>query len=128
VLICLLLIVNFQSWLDPFIIITALPGALAGVVWGLYLTLTTLSVPELISRRSPSFRKKPESSRSDRFPDFAFCRKALSHTGQGLYLSHFPGFRLPPARLPFSNVAHFSFFGSDRKFFCSELFNSINTR
>ncbi|MBI5594360.1 MAG: efflux RND transporter permease subunit [Deltaproteobacteria bacterium] len=44
----LLLVVNFQSWLDPFIIITALPGALAGVIWGLYLTLTTLSVPALM--------------------------------------------------------------------------------
>ena len=41
VLIYLLLVVNFQSWLDPFIIITALPGALAGVVWALHLTLTT---------------------------------------------------------------------------------------
>jgi multidrug efflux pump subunit AcrB len=48
VLIYLLLVVNFQSWLDPFIIITALPGALAGVVWALYLTLTTLSVPALM--------------------------------------------------------------------------------
>jgi multidrug efflux pump subunit AcrB len=48
VLIYLLLVVNFQSWLDPFIIITALPGALAGVIWGLYLTLTTLSVPALM--------------------------------------------------------------------------------
>jgi len=48
VLVYLLLVVNFQSWLDPFIIITALPGALAGVVWGLYLTLTTLSVPALM--------------------------------------------------------------------------------
>jgi multidrug efflux pump subunit AcrB len=48
VLIYLLLVVNFQSWLDPFIIITALPGALAGVVWGLYLTLTSLSVPALM--------------------------------------------------------------------------------
>ncbi|MHC1729994.1 MAG: efflux RND transporter permease subunit [Syntrophobacteraceae bacterium] len=48
VLIYLLLVVNFQSWLDPFIIITALPGALAGVVWGLYLTITTLSVPALM--------------------------------------------------------------------------------
>jgi multidrug efflux pump subunit AcrB len=47
-LIYLLLVVNFQSWLDPFIIITALPGAIAGVVWGLYLTLTTLSVPALM--------------------------------------------------------------------------------
>jgi len=44
----LLLVVNFQSWLDPFIIIMALPGALAGVIWGLYLTLTTLSVPALM--------------------------------------------------------------------------------
>ena len=48
VLVYLLLVVNFQSWLDPFIIITALPGALAGVVWGLYLTFTTLNVPALI--------------------------------------------------------------------------------
>jgi multidrug efflux pump subunit AcrB len=48
VLIYLLLVVNFQSWLDPFIILSALPGALAGVVWGLYLTLTTLSVPALM--------------------------------------------------------------------------------
>jgi multidrug efflux pump subunit AcrB len=48
VLIYLLLVVNFQSWLDPLIIITALPGALAGVVWGLYLTFTTLSVPALM--------------------------------------------------------------------------------
>lgn len=48
VLVYLLLVVNFQSWLDPFIIITALPGALAGVVWGLYLTVTTLSVPALM--------------------------------------------------------------------------------
>lgn len=47
-LIYLLLVVNFQSWLDPFIILAALPGALAGVVWGLYLTYTTLSVPALM--------------------------------------------------------------------------------
>ncbi len=48
VFIYLLLVVNFQSWLDPFIIITALPGALAGVVWGLCLTFTTISVPALM--------------------------------------------------------------------------------
>lgn len=48
VLIYFLLVVNFQSWLDPFIIITALPGALAGVIWGLFLTQTTLSVPALM--------------------------------------------------------------------------------
>lgn len=48
VLIYLLLVVNFQSWLDPFIIITALPGALAGVIWALFLLQTTLSVPALM--------------------------------------------------------------------------------
>ncbi len=48
VLIYFLLVVNFQSWLDPFIIISALPGALAGVIWGLFLTQTTLSVPALM--------------------------------------------------------------------------------
>jgi multidrug efflux pump subunit AcrB len=47
-LIYLLLVVNFQSWLDPFIILTALTGALAGVVWGLFLTATTLSVPAMM--------------------------------------------------------------------------------
>ncbi|MDB6017392.1 MAG: cation/multidrug efflux pump [Pedosphaera sp.] len=48
VLVYLLLVVNFQSWSDPFIIITALPGALAGVLWMLLLTQTTLSVPALM--------------------------------------------------------------------------------
>lgn len=48
ILIYLLLVINFQSWLDPFIIITALPAALAGVAWGLYVTNTTLSVPALM--------------------------------------------------------------------------------
>ena len=47
VLIYLLIVVNFQSWLDPFIIITALPGALAGIAWSLFLTHTNLSVPAL---------------------------------------------------------------------------------
>src|SRR6202035_344857 len=47
VLIYLLIVVNFQSWLDPFIIITALPGALAGIAWMLLLTHTTLNVPSL---------------------------------------------------------------------------------
>jgi multidrug efflux pump subunit AcrB len=47
VLVYLVIVVNFQSWLDPFIIITALPGALTGVVWSLFLTDTTLSVPAL---------------------------------------------------------------------------------
>ena len=47
VLIYLVIVVNFQSWVDPFIIITALPGALAGIVWMLFLTGTYLSVPAL---------------------------------------------------------------------------------
>jgi CzcA family heavy metal efflux pump len=47
VLVYLLIVVNFQSWVDPFIIITALPAALAGIVWMLFLTGTTLSVPAL---------------------------------------------------------------------------------
>jgi multidrug efflux pump subunit AcrB len=46
-LVYLLIVVNFQSWVDPFIIITALPAALAGIVWMLFLTGTTLSVPAL---------------------------------------------------------------------------------
>jgi multidrug efflux pump subunit AcrB len=47
VLIYLLIVVNFQSWLDPFVIIMALPTALAGIVWMLFATGTTLSVPAL---------------------------------------------------------------------------------
>ena len=47
VMVYLLMVVNFQSWLDPFIIITALPAALAGIVWMLFATGTTVSVPAL---------------------------------------------------------------------------------
>jgi CzcA family heavy metal efflux pump len=47
VLVYLLIVVNFQSWLDPFIIISALPAALAGIVWMLFLSHTTFSVPSL---------------------------------------------------------------------------------
>jgi multidrug efflux pump subunit AcrB len=47
VLIYLLIVVNFQSWRDPFVIVTALPAALAGIVWMLFATATTLSVPAL---------------------------------------------------------------------------------
>jgi multidrug efflux pump subunit AcrB len=47
-LVYLLMTVNFQSWLDPFIILTALPGALAGILWMLFVTGTTLSVPSLM--------------------------------------------------------------------------------
>ena len=48
VLVYLLIVMNFQSWSDPFIIITALPGALCGIVWMLFLTRTTLNVPSLM--------------------------------------------------------------------------------
>jgi len=48
VLVYLLIVVNFQSWVDPFIIITALPGALAGIAWSLFVTHTNISVPALM--------------------------------------------------------------------------------
>ena len=48
VLVYLLMAVNFQSWLDPFIILMALPGALAGIVWILFITQTSFSVPSLM--------------------------------------------------------------------------------
>jgi multidrug efflux pump subunit AcrB len=48
ILVYLLMAVNFQSWVDPFIILTALPGAMAGLLWMLYVTRTTLSVPSLM--------------------------------------------------------------------------------
>jgi multidrug efflux pump subunit AcrB len=48
VLVYLLMTVNFQSWLDPFIILMALPGALAGILWMLFVTGTTLNVPSLM--------------------------------------------------------------------------------
>jgi multidrug efflux pump subunit AcrB len=47
-LVYLLMVVNFQSWLDPFIILTALPGAFAGILWMLFATQTTLNVPSLM--------------------------------------------------------------------------------
>lgn len=48
VLVYCLMVINFQSWLDPFIIISALPGALAGICWMLFITQTTVSVPSLM--------------------------------------------------------------------------------
>jgi multidrug efflux pump subunit AcrB len=47
-LVYLLMVVNFQSWLEPFIIITALPGAFCGIVWALFLTQSTFNVPSLM--------------------------------------------------------------------------------
>jgi multidrug efflux pump subunit AcrB len=48
ILVYLLMAVNFQSWLDPFIILMAIPGALAGIVWMLFITQTSFSVPSLM--------------------------------------------------------------------------------
>jgi multidrug efflux pump subunit AcrB len=48
VLVYLLMVVNFQSWLDPFIILMALPGALSGILWMLFITQTTINVPSLM--------------------------------------------------------------------------------
>jgi multidrug efflux pump subunit AcrB len=48
VLVYLLMVVNFQSWLEPFVILTALPGTLSGILWMLFLSRTTLSVPALM--------------------------------------------------------------------------------
>ncbi len=47
-LVYLLMVINFQSWMDPFIILTAIPGALTGILWMLFLTGTTLNVPSLM--------------------------------------------------------------------------------
>jgi multidrug efflux pump subunit AcrB len=47
-LVYFLMVVNFQSWLEPFIILMALPGALAGILWALFVTRTTISVPALM--------------------------------------------------------------------------------
>jgi CzcA family heavy metal efflux pump len=48
VLVFLLMVVDFQSWLDPFIVLTAFPGALAGTVWSLFITQTTFSIPSMM--------------------------------------------------------------------------------
>ena len=47
-LVYLVMVINFQSWLDPFIILMALPGAFSGIVWSLYVTQTTINVPSLM--------------------------------------------------------------------------------
>jgi multidrug efflux pump subunit AcrB len=48
ILVYLLMVVNFQSWIDPLIILMALPGAMAGILWMLFITGTTISVPSLM--------------------------------------------------------------------------------
>ena len=65
VLIYLLIVVNFQSWSDPFVIITALPAALAGIVWMLFGTHTTLSVPALTGRHHVHGRRDRQQRAGD---------------------------------------------------------------
>ncbi len=62
VLIYLLIVVNFQSWSDPFVIITALPAALAGIIWMLFTTQTTLSVPALTRGHHVHGRRPPPTA------------------------------------------------------------------
>ena len=61
-LVYLLIVVNFQSWLDPFLIIAALPAALAGITWFLFLTGTRLSVPALTGRSCAWAWRRPTPS------------------------------------------------------------------
>ena len=47
-LVYLIMVINFQSWLDPFVITMAIPGAFAGIIWALFLTGTTFNIPALM--------------------------------------------------------------------------------
>ena len=79
VLIYLLIVVNFQSWMDPFIIVTALPAALAGIVWMLFLTQTTLSVPALTGAIMCMGVATANSVLV-----VSFCRERLAETGDAM--------------------------------------------
>jgi len=79
VLIYLLIVVNFQSWSDPFVIITALPAALAGIVWMLFATGTTLSVPALTGA-SCAWASRPQTAcSSSRSPASASPSSAIPY-------------------------------------------------
>jgi Cation/multidrug efflux pump len=91
-LIYLLLVVNFQSWLDPFIILTALTGALAGVIWGLHVTNTTLSVPAMMGAIMSMGVATANSVLV-----VTFARNNLQQSGDALNAAHAAGFdRLRP--------------------------------
>ncbi len=62
VLVYLLMVVNFQSWLDPLVILMALPGALSGIAWMLFVSRTTLSVPSLMGHHELSAWPRPTRS------------------------------------------------------------------
>jgi len=82
VLVYLLIVVNFQSWLDPLIIITALPAALAGIVLFLFLTHTTLSVPALMGSIMCMGVATANS-----ILVVAFATERLDHHGDGVFLA-----------------------------------------
>jgi multidrug efflux pump subunit AcrB len=87
VLIYLIIVVNFQSWLDPFVIITALPAALAGIVWMLFVTGTPLSVPALIGAIMCMGVATANS-----ILVVSFCREQLEVTGDGIEAALTAGF------------------------------------
>jgi multidrug efflux pump subunit AcrB len=87
VLIYLIIVVNFQSWLDPFVIITALPAALAGIVWMLFATGTPLSVPALIGAIMCMGVATANS-----ILVVSFCREQLEITGDGIEAALTAGF------------------------------------
>jgi CzcA family heavy metal efflux pump len=86
-LIYLLIVVNFQSWIDPFVIITALPAALAGIVWMLFATGTTLSVPALTGAIMCMGVATANS-----ILVIAFARERLSHHGDAVLAAVEAGF------------------------------------
>jgi multidrug efflux pump subunit AcrB len=87
VLIYLIVVVNFQSWLDPFVIITALPAALAGIVWMLFATHTTLSVPALTGAIMCMGVATANS-----ILVVSFCREQLEITGDAIQAAVEAGF------------------------------------
>lgn len=87
VLIYLLIVVNFQSWIDPFVIITALPAALAGIVWVLFATGTTLSVPALTGAIMCMGVATANS-----ILVIAFARERLNHHGDAILAALEAGF------------------------------------
>jgi multidrug efflux pump subunit AcrB len=87
VLIYLLIVVNFQSWADPFVIITALPAALAGIVWMLFITGTPLSVPALTGAIMCMGVATANS-----ILVVSFARERLEATGDGLVAALEAGF------------------------------------
>src|SRR6202012_390049 len=96
VLIYLLIVVNFQSWLDPFVIITALPAALAGIIWILLATGTTLSVPALTGAIMCMGVATANS-----ILVISFARERLDATGDGIRAATEAGYtRFPPVVMP----------------------------